>query len=141
MKKSLLTFFIFLSTLISGQILADFSPKDWNKFQTYGSPGCGVGSLHILVQRSQWSNQLGYYAYEIYFSTNSFLPNCRPSNTYVPDIEISSADMKTKKFVYPIGYYKFWVIVGQTQLVYTLYHQNPFLIIRVKTGPTQASTI
>jgi hypothetical protein len=141
MKKIFLILFILISGLCKSQINADFWPGHFGKFRTFFQPACGVGSLHILVQRSQLPNQLGYYAYEIYFATNSYLPDCRPSNTYVSDIELMSADIKTKTFYYPMNYYKFWVIIGQTNLVYTIYHTNPNLIIKVKTGYIKPSVI
>lgn len=141
MKKFLALFFLFLSLNILGQINYDFTSADWGKFKTFGNAACGVGSVHVYVQRSPTTNGFGYYAYEIYFSTNSFLPDCRPSNTYVSEIEIMSWDAGTKRYYYPLGYYKFWVIVGQTQLIYTVYHQNPNLIIKLKTGKIQPSTI
>lgn len=141
MKKFFSLVLIFLSLNVWGQINYDFTPQDWGKFKTFGNSACGVGSIHVWIGRSPMPNQLGYYAYEIYFATNSYLPDCRPSNSYVPNIEIMSWDAGTKRYYYPLGYFKFWVVVGQTQLVYTIYHQNPNLIIKIKTGKIQPSTI
>ena len=141
MKKFFSLVLIFLSLNVLGQINCDFTPQDWGKFKTFGSSACGVGSIHVWIGRSPMPNQLGYYAYEIYFATNSYFPDCRPCNSYVPEIEIMSWDIQTKRYYYPLGYFKFWVIVGQTRLVYTIYHQNPNLIIKIKTGKIQPSTI
>ena len=97
-----------------------------------GQALCGTGNAYCMVTRSQYQNQFGNYTYQIYFATNSYFGNCNPTRTYIPNIEIMY--LEGSKWCYPQNYYKFWVTVGQTQLVYTLYHPYPNLQIKIRTG-------
>ena len=117
----------------------EFTPSELNVWKTTSIAQCGLGSIHVLVQRSMYPDIYGFYVYDIYFATNSYFPNCLPSNSYVSNIEVLYSDLALRKFYYPLNFYQFWVIIGQTQLVYKLYHQNPYLIIKVKADKIQPS--
>ena len=132
MKKFLILLFVFISIISNAQSSFDFSSYGYNKFKVSGQALCGAGNAYCMVTRSQYQNQFGNYTYQIYFATNSYFGNCNPTRTYIPNIEIMY--LEGSKWCYPQNYYKFWVTVGQTQLVYTLYHPYPNLQIKIRTG-------
>jgi|LakMenEpi03Aug12_release.lakeMendotaPanAssembly.Ray.scaffolds.fasta_scaffold276170_3 hypothetical protein len=132
MKKFLILLFVFISIISNAQSSFDFSGYEYNKFKVSGQALCGAGNAYCMVTRSQYQNQFGNYTYQIYFATNSYFGNCNPTRTYIPNIEIMY--LEGSKWCYPQNYYKFWVTVGQTQLVYTLYHPYPNLQIKIRTG-------
>jgi hypothetical protein len=132
MKKFLILLFVFISVISNAQSSFDFSGYEYNKFKVSGQALCGAGNAYCMVTRSQYQNQFGNYTYQIYFATNSYFGNCNPTRTYIPNIEIMY--LEGSKWCYPQNYYKFWVTVGQTQLVYTLYHPYPNLQIKIRTG-------
>ena len=123
MKNFLILLFVFISVISNAQSSFDFSGYEYNKFKVSGQALCGDGNAYCMVTRSQYQNQFGNYTYQIYFATNSYFGNCNPTRTYIPNIEIMY--LEGSKWCYPQNYYKFWVTVGQTQLVYTLYHPYP----------------
>lgn len=132
MKNFLILLFVFISVISNAQSSFDFSGYEYNKFKVSGQALCGTGNAYCMVTRSQYQNQFGNYTYQIYFATNSYFGNCNPTRTYIPNIEIMY--LEGSKWCYPQNYYKFWVTVGQTQLVYTLYHPYPNLQIKIRTG-------
>jgi hypothetical protein len=132
MKNFLILLFVFISVISNAQSSFDFSGYEYNKFKVSGQALCGAGNAYCMVTRSQYQNQFGNYTYQIYFATNSYFGNCNPTRTYIPNIEIMY--LEGSKWCYPQNYYKFWVTVGQTQLVYTLYHPYPNLQIKIRTG-------
>jgi hypothetical protein len=141
MRKFLLTFIFLLTFLVSfSQSMFTFNSSNYNRFSVSGEGMCGVGNAYCLVNRSPGPNQYGNYTYSIYFATNSYLANCNPSKTYIPNIEIIYYDDASGKYLYPVNFYTFWVSVGQTSLVYTLYHPNPYLTIKVRTGKMEPTT-
>jgi hypothetical protein len=132
MKKFLILLFTVISIISKAQSSFDFTSYEYNKFKVSGQALCGSGNAYCMVTRSQYQNQFGNYTYQIYFATNSYFGNCSPSRTYIPNIEIMY--LEGNRWYYPQNYYKFWVTVGQTQLVYTLYHPYPNLQIKIRTG-------
>lgn len=138
MKKIIITFLFILSSLVSlSQTQFIFTPSEFRKFKVSSNAKCGQGSVYCMVTRSNMLNEYGNFVYQIYFSTNSYLPNCKPVSTYISDIEIY---VFNGKWIKPNNYFKFWMIVGNTQLAYTLYHPNPLLPVRVSTGVLKPTT-
>lgn len=111
-----------------------FTCKEYNIWKVSGNAVCGLGNAYCTVVRSETANVYGNYIYQVYFSTNSYFYNCQISKTYIPDIYISYYDDKIGKYMLPMNYYSFWITVGQTSLVYTLYHPNPYLKLWISVG-------
>ncbi len=137
MRSIILCLFLFLIKITYSQAIYDFNIYDYGKFKVSGQAYCGIGNAYCTVTRSQYTNQFGNYVYQIYFATNSYLGDCSQSRTYIPDIEVMYCDNQNGRYYYPNNFYKFWVTVGQTNLIYTLYHPYPNLLIKIRTGYMQ----
>lgn len=136
MKKFIfLLFFTFLALFSKAQTDFNFSPMNYGQFLFSNQAYCGKGSLYCIVTKSPSVNGYGYYCYQIYFATNSYFADCNSARTYVPNIEVMY--LEGKYWYYPLNFQKFWVTCGPTTLVYTLFHSNPNLFIRIKTGPVE----
>lgn len=135
------TILIYLTLLISNLNISqtdfDFNPYEYGKFKISGQAYCGVGNAYCCITRSQYPNQFGNFIYQIYLTTNSYMIDCSPCKTYIPNIEVMYCDNQKGIYYYPKNFYKFWVTVGQTNLVYTLYHPNPNLFLKIRTGYMQ----
>lgn len=131
-KVILILLFFFLNFVSNAQTEFNFNSYNYGQFQVSGSAQCGIGNVYAIITKSSTTNAYGNYCYQLYFATNSYFYNCQVSRTYIPDIEILYLDGKS--WYYPLKYQKFWVTVGQTSLVYTLFHPNPYLQIKIKTG-------
>jgi hypothetical protein len=131
-KIKFLIILLLIPFLSIAQSTFDFLPYEYGQFKTSGQALCGLGNAHSLVTRSDAPNQFGNYVYQIYFATNSYFPNCVISRTYIPDIHILYSE--NDKYFYPINYNPFWVTVGETALVYTLFHNSPKIKIKIVTG-------
>lgn len=127
--------FVLFGFLSFSQTQFVFAPSEFGNFKVSTQAQCGLGSVYCMVVRSGTPNAYGNYVYQVYFSSNSYLPNCQAARTYVPDIVISVFDGKT--WVMPYNFFSFWVTVGPTALAYTLFHPNPYLQVKVSTGPIQ----
>lgn len=135
MKKFILTFLFFFVCLTSlCQVNYNFTSKEYNTWKVSGNPVCGIGNAYCTVVRSNHPNIYGNYIYEIYFSTNSYFLNCQVSRTYIPNIYVYYYDDKLNKYLLPLNFYPFWMTVGGTSLVYTLYHPNPYLKLTISVG-------
>lgn len=132
MKKLFFIIFFCLNIISFSQTEFNFSPVNYGQFQLSNQALCGRGSLYCLVTKSPYPNGFGNYCYEIYFSSNSHFSDCNVSRTYVPNIEVMY--IEGRYWYYPLNYRKFWVTVGSTSLVYTLFHPSPNLILKIRTG-------
>ncbi len=132
MKKLLILLFTVFTLFSFSQTDFNFSALNYNQFLLSNQAYCGQGSLYCITTRSSYVNSYGNYCYQVYFATNSYFIDCNQSRTYVPNIEVMYYE--NKSWWYPISFQKFWVTVGPTSLVYTLYHPNPNLLIKIKTG-------
>lgn len=133
MKKFIfLIFFTFITLFSNSQTEFNFSSFNYGQFLLSNQAYCGRGALYCVVNRSQYVNGYGYYCYQIYFATNSYFMDCSQSRTYVPNIEVMY--FENANWYYPSNFQKFWVTVGPTSLVYTLYHPFPNLNIKIRTG-------
>lgn len=133
MKRLFIILFFLLTNFSSNaQTEFNFYPQNYGSFILSNDAICGKGSLYCIITRTPYQNGFGNYCYQIYFASNSYLLNCTASRTYVPNIEVMY--LEGKYWYYPLNFQKFWVTVGQTSLVYTLFHPNPDLYIKIKTG-------
>lgn len=134
--KKLFLIFIFLFTLTKsfGQTSFYFNQKQYESWQVSNQAQCGLGSIFCTVYRSQTVNEYGNYIYYVYFASNSYFYNCQFARTYVPNINVYYLDNKTNKYLLPLNYYPFWITVGPTSLVYTLYHPDPYLRLWINVG-------
>lgn len=133
MRKFIFLLIFILSVLFSkSQTEFNFSPFNYGQFLLSNQAYCGKGGLYCLVTRSNYVNGYGYYCYQIYFATNSYFIDCTQSKTYVSNIEIMY--FEGKNWYYPSNFQRFWVTVGPTSLIYTLYHPFPNLNIKIRTG-------
>jgi hypothetical protein len=133
MKKLLIFLFFTLFFLTTkSQTEFNFSSSNYGQFQLSSQAFCGKGSLYCVITKSLYPNGFGNYCYQVYFATNSYFSDCNVSRTYVPNIEVMYVE--GKYWYYPVNFQKFWVTVGPTSCVYTLFHPNPNLIIKIKTG-------
>jgi hypothetical protein len=131
MKRLLLILFLLISTIVLSQSEFNFNGTNYSSFQLSGQAFCGYGNVYCTVTRSTTTNQYGNYCYQIYFASNSYFSNCSVARTYIPNIEVIYWD---NGWYYPMNFYKFWLTVGQTSLAYTLFHPNPALQIKIRTG-------
>jgi hypothetical protein len=133
MKKFIfLLFFSFLTFFVKSQTEFNFNSTNYSQFQVSGTAQCGIGNVYCIITRSAEVNGYGNYCYQIYFATNSYFYNCSPARTYIPNIEVIY--LEGLIWYYPLNYSKFWMTVGQTSLAYTLFHPNPYLNIKIRTG-------
>lgn len=133
MKKLIIILSFLFNFLISkSQTEFNFNQYNYGQFQLSDDARCGVGNLYALVMRSAVPNAYGNYCYQIYFCSNSYFYNCTYARSYAPNIEVMY--LEGKNWYYPQSFSKFWVTVGQTTLVYTLFHPYSNLQIKIKTG-------
>jgi hypothetical protein len=134
MKRLLLILFLLISNISLSQSEYNFNGTNYGSFQLSGTAYCGFGNAYCTVTRSVSPNQYGNYIYQIYFASNSYFIDCNVARTYISNIEVIYWD---NAWYYPTNFYKFWVTVGPTSLAYTLYHPNPALQIKIRTGLMQ----
>jgi hypothetical protein len=135
MKKKFLFLFFLLYTFVSvSQTIFNFSPYDYTIFKSSGNAQCGVGNTYCTIYRSNTPNNFNNYVYSVYLASNSYLIDCSPSKTYVSSVEIYYFDKTVNKYITPRNFYPFWVIIGETTVVYTFFHPNPNLIFHIKLG-------
>jgi len=134
MKKLFFTFLFLINFLISvAQTNYYFNTKEYGTWKVSGQAICGLGNAYCTVIKSETTNEYGNYIYQVYFSTNSYFNNCQVSRTYIPYIYVYYVD-NLGKYVLPLNYFPFWITVGQTTLVYTLFHPNPYLKLWISVG-------
>lgn len=134
MKKLLLILFLLISSIGLSQSEFNFNGSNYGAFQLSGQAFCGFGNGYCTVTRSLTPNQYGNYIYQVYFATNSYFLDCSAARTYIPNIEVMYFD---GVWYYPSNFFKFWLTVGPTSLAYTLFHPNPALQIKIRTGLMQ----
>lgn len=127
-----LLFFTFFTFATKSQTQFDFNFTNYGNFLLSGNAKCGSGNLYAIVTRSEQPNIYGYYCFQVYFASNSYFFDCNFARSYVPNIEVMY--LEGKLWYYPQNFMQFWATIGQTTIVYTLYHPNPNLQIRIRTG-------
>ena len=139
MKKFLIVIFVVISSILHSQSVFDFSPVEYGSFKMSGQAICGLGNAFCTVTRSDMPNQFGNYTFWVYFSTNSYFGDCSKARTYITNIEVMY--WQDGRYYYPANFYKFWITVGQTTLSYTLFHPNPNLQIKIRTGLMEPTSL
>ena len=135
MQKFIFSILFFLFSLLGfSQTNFYFSPSQYNTWQVSDDAQCGVGNIYCIVVKSYYRNSYGNYEYYIYFASNSYFYNCSFVRTYVPDININYLDGRSGKYQQPLNFFPFWVTIGETSLVYTLYHPSPNLSFLIRVG-------
>ncbi len=125
MKRFLLT--VVLSVLITVSAIAQnfyFRTNNMGAWQTTGAACAGCGNAWLTVTRSPGKNAYGYYEYYVWSSTNSFTTRGQACYSYVNGVSVMYQG-EDGKWYYPTGFYKFWVIVGEKQVIYTIFHSSP----------------
>jgi len=133
MRKFILIILFAISSIVSNsQTEFNFNSTNYGQFLLSSDAKCGVGNIYAIVMRSPAPNAYGYYCYQIYFASNSYFYDCNFARSYVPNIEVMY--LEGKIWYYPQGFMTYWATIGQTTLVYTLYHPYSNLLLKIKTG-------
>jgi len=131
MKHFLILLLIVLFSNINAQRTFEFY-NNYGIWQSSSNASCGMGNVFCGITKGLDVN--GQLNYQIYFSSNSFFPNCTQARTYIENIEIFTYDEYIGTWIYPQGFSVFWMTTGQSTLAYTIYSQNPSLRIKIKVG-------
>lgn len=133
MRKLLLIFlFSIICFLSKSQTDYYFTSTEYSTWKVSGEAQCGIGNAYCYVSRSFGVNAYGNYTYYIYFASNSYHINCQYTRTYIPDIYIYY--FQNGRYNLPINFFPFWITIGDTDLIYTLFHPNPHLALKVSVG-------
>lgn len=137
-KKLLLTItLVWVSFISFSQQIFYFNNSNFGIWQQSGQACAGCGNVWMTVTHSNIKNMYGYYEYYIWSSTNSYTNDGATCYTYLSDVSVMYKTYSDRTWFYPTNFYKFWIIVGQKQVIYTLYYPNLYAEVYVGIGTMQ----